>query len=170
MGYSHTNIKLNFKSETLGVSERKEADFIGLIPNLSIGYKYENFLASLTLESGNLKKDKAKIKQNNMLGLVNLDYLLGTNNIFAILGVGLSNYKMEIEEFEQYSKEFGIGAVLRAGVGSTYRINNDTYLFANALFKYSLKNIEYTIDDNGNIVTLNFNNLFSFGANIGVAF
>ncbi len=157
MGYSHTSIKAKFSD-----SELKHT---GLTPNLTLGYKYENFLASLTLEGGDLKKDSSKIKQNNMLGLVNIDYLLGVNDIFAILGLGLA--KQEIKDNSGYKKDFGIGAVLRAGGGYAYKLNDDMHLFADGLFRYSLKKMEH---DLGGGDKLKFSNLYSFGINVGVAF
>ncbi|MGP1560617.1 MAG: hypothetical protein ACTTIC_00840 [Helicobacteraceae bacterium] len=54
VGYSHTSIKAKFSD-----SELKHT---GLTSNLTLGYKYENFLASLMLEGGDLKKDSSKIK------------------------------------------------------------------------------------------------------------
>ena len=105
-----------------------------------------------------------------MLGLVNFDALIGDDeNSFIILGVGLSRYQLSIKEID-LNEDFGLDAVLRLGAGSAQNLSNNTYLFANFLFRYSLKEMEYRINYGSTKTIFNFNNLFSLGANIGVAF
>ncbi|MGP1561462.1 MAG: hypothetical protein ACTTIC_05160 [Helicobacteraceae bacterium] len=103
-----------------------------------------------------------------MLGLINFDALIGERDVFAILGIGFSRYRLKLEE--DIDGDFGLGAVLRVGAGSAQNLSNNTYLFANFLFRYSLKEMGYRIYSNSAKATLNLSNLFSLSANIGVAF
>ncbi|MGP1560787.1 MAG: hypothetical protein ACTTIC_01730 [Helicobacteraceae bacterium] len=54
LGYSVVGTTLEIKNPLLN----KTYGFSGSMPNFTLGYKYENFLASFTFENGDLENDK----------------------------------------------------------------------------------------------------------------
>lgn len=161
LGFSHASAKLHAKSKSYDDAETLSAN----LPNLSAGVKYGKFLATVTIENGKLKSKSGgwDTEYKSMGGLLNFDVLLGENDIFAILGAGISKNALQINSQEEID---GFSLALRAGGGFAKKITGDTYFFATGILRYSPKVLDKTFDD----ASFTLNKLLSFGANIGIAF